>query len=194
VSQAELARKSELSDGFVCKIVARLIAENYLIVNDARALRPRDPNVLLDAWLDAYDFDRHRILVGRVPASSGEDVLCKIVAQLSAAKIDYAVTGSAAAWLRMKTAAFNVATIYVPTMPSRAFLKKINFTEQPQEGNLRLVVPNDDGVFHGSQQQAGIQSASPLQIYLDLKGQPEPVAEAAAELRKKFLNWGQHGK
>jgi hypothetical protein len=32
-----------------------------------------------------------------------------------------------------------------------------------------------------------------VQTYLDLKGQPERAKDAAIELRRKLINWGQHG-
>ena len=194
VTQAELARKSGLSDGFVCKIIARLAEERYLEVNDARAVRPRDPNVLLDAWLDHYNFDLNRILIGRVPASSGEVVLYRTAGQLSREKISYAMTGVAGASLWTKFASFGQTNVYVPAMPSRALLKRIGFVEQLQDSNLAFVVPSDEGVFEASQQREGIQCASPLQTFLDLKGQPGQSAEAAVELRKKFLTWRRRGK
>jgi hypothetical protein len=188
-TQAELARQTKLGDGFVSKIVSRLDKEQYLITNDVGAVRPRDPNVLLDAWLETYNFNGNRILAGQVPASSGEKGLHRIAGQLSHAKIDYVVTALGAAWLHTKFAVFRLTTIYVHSMPSRAFLKKIDFAERPQDGNLWFVIARDESVFHGSQQLAGVQCASPLQTFLDLKGHPERANEAASELRKKFLTW-----
>ena len=78
-------------------------------------------------------------------------------------------------------------------MPSRSLLKQIEFSDEPKGANLWLVLPDDEGVFHGSQKQAGIQCVSPVQTYLDLKDQPERAKDAAVELRRKLLNWGQHG-
>jgi len=53
-----------------------------------------------------------------------------------------------------------------------------------------LVVPDDEGVFQGSQTRAGVRCVHPVQIYLDLKSQPERGAkEAAGELRKRLLTW-----
>jgi hypothetical protein len=193
-TQAELARQTKLGDGFVSKIVSRLDKEHYLITNEAGAVRPRDPNVLLDAWLETYDFNSNRILAGQVPANSGEEGLHITTGQLSHAIIDYAVTGLSAAWLYTKFAEFRLTTIYVHSMPSRALLKKIDFAERPEGGNLWFVVARDESVFHGSQQLAGVQCASPLQTFLDLKGHPERAKEAASELSKKLLTWRRRGK
>ena len=192
-TQAELARQTELGDGYVSKIVRRLEQEQYLDANDDGAVRPRDPNLLLDAWHDAYDFNRHRIIKGHAPARSGDELLQRIVKSLSREKLEYAATGLSAAWLLTNFAAFRLVTVYVHAMPSRSLLKQIEFSDEPKGANLWLVLPDDEGVFHGSQKQAAIQCVSPVQVYLDLKEQPERAKDAAIELRRKLLNWGQHG-
>ena len=98
-TQAELARQTGLGDGYVSKIVRRLEQEQYLDANDDGAVRPRDPNLLLDAWHDTYDFNRHRIIKGHVPARSGDELLQRIAKSLSREKLEYAATGLSAAWL-----------------------------------------------------------------------------------------------
>jgi hypothetical protein len=192
-TQAELARQTGLGDGYVSKIVRRLEQEQYLDANDEGAVRPRNPNLLLDAWHDTYDFNRHRIIKGHVPARSGDELLQRIVKSFSREKLEYAATALSAAWLLTNFAAFRLVTLYVPEMPSRSLLKQIEFSDEPKGANLWLVLPDDEGVFHGSKTQAGIQCVNPVQVYLDLKEQPERAKDAAIELRKKLLNWGQHG-
>jgi hypothetical protein len=189
-TQAELARQTGLGDGYVSKIVRRLEQEQYLDANKDGAVRPRDPNLLLDAWHDAYDFNRHRIIKGHVPARSGDELLHRIVKSFSRDKLEYAVTGLSAAWLLTSFAAFRLATLYVSAMPSRSLLKQIEFSDEPKGANLWLVLPDDDGVFQGGQEQDGIQCVSAVQTYLDLQQQPERAKDAAVELRRKLLNWG----
>ena len=79
-------------------------------------------------------------------------------------------------------------------MPSRSLLQELEFSDEPKGANLWLVLPNDDGVFQGSENHSGIPCVSPLQTYLDLKNQPERAKDAATELRKRFLNWRQNGE
>jgi len=193
-TQAELARQTELDDGYVSKIVRRLELEHFVEANDDGAVRPRDPNLLLDAWHGAYDFRRHRIMQGHVPARSGDELLQRIANQFSQEKLDYAATGLSAAWLLTSFATFRLATFYLASLPSRSLLQEIDFSEEPKGANLWLVLPDDEGVFHGRQTQAGVPCVSPVQTYLDLKDQPERAKDAAVELRSKLLNWGQHGK
>ena len=47
------------------------------------------------------------------------------------------------------------------------------FFRGKRSANLWLVLPDDEGVFHGSQEQNGVRYVSAVQTYLDLKGQPE---------------------
>ena len=192
-SQADLARQTGLGDGYVSKIVRRLEQEHYLEVNEARAIRPRDPDVLLDAWRAAYDFDRHRILRGHAPARSGEELLSRVAKELAQENMEWAATGLSAAWLYNSFAAFRLVTIYLSNMPTRHLLKVIEFSDEPKGANLWFVVPDDEGVFQGSQSQAGIRCVSALQTYLDLKSQPERAKEAATELRQGLVDSsGQH--
>jgi DNA-binding MarR family transcriptional regulator len=192
--QAELARETGLDDGYVSKIVRRLEQEQYLDSNDDSAVRPRNPNLLLDAWRDAYAFDRHRIIKGHAPGRSGDELLQRVTKHFSKEKLEYAATGLSAAWQMNQFAAFRLVTIYLHSMPPRSVLEKIEFADEPKGANLWLVLPNDEGVFHGSQKRDGIECVSPVQTYLDLKDQPERAKDAAVELRSKFLDWGRNGK
>lgn len=52
------------------------LAEDDLIVRDADgAIRAQDLDLLLDAWREDYDFSKHSIHRGHLPARSGEATL-----------------------------------------------------------------------------------------------------------------------
>jgi hypothetical protein len=191
-TQANLSRQTGLGDGYVSKIVRRLEHEQYIDANKEGAVRPRDPNLLLDAWHDVYDFNHHRIIKGHVPARTGDELLKRVVNELGHEKLDWAVTGLGAAWLYTSFAAFRLATVYLSSMPSRDLLREIEFSDEPKGANLWLVLPDDEGVFQARQEQGGIQCVSALQAYLDLKGHPERAKDAAVELRRTLLQWEQH--
>ena len=93
-TQAELARQTGLDDGYVSKIVRRLEQEEFVEANDDGAVRPRDPKLLLDAWYDAYDFKRHRVLRGHVPARSGDELIEKIAKRFDKEKLVVCGDGS----------------------------------------------------------------------------------------------------
>ena len=191
-TQAELARKTGLGEGYISKIVRRLEREEYVDVNQGGAIRSRDPNLLLDAWRDAYDFERHRTIKGHVPARSGDDLLNRLVKVFSDKKLEYATTGLSAAWLYTRFVAFRLVTVYLSSWPSPTLLNEMDFLDEPKGANLWLILPDDEGVFYGSDKQDGICCVSPIQAYLDLKGQPERAKDAALELRKRLLTWGRY--
>ncbi|MEW6262370.1 MAG: type IV toxin-antitoxin system AbiEi family antitoxin [Thermodesulfobacteriota bacterium] len=204
-SQREIARATEMDEGFVSRLVSRLEAEGYVVrvgVDDGSAgirrpgrpyLRVRDPGLLLDAWQAAYRFSGHNLHQGHVAARSGEALLRFVADTLKARHIEYAATGLAAAWVLTRFTAFRTTTVYLTDDPPQPLLDALSFREDPRGANLWLVVPNDVGVFHGAVEKDNIRCVHPVQVYLDLKEHPERSSEAAKGLRSEFLTRRRDG-
>lgn len=191
LTQRELSQAADLDEGYTSRIVRRF-EEIGLIVRDEKGLlKPKDSEQLLDAWQEAYDFMRHRIMKGHVAARSGEELLQKIAGVLEKRAPGYAATGLCAAWLYSHFANFRLATFYLPNTPGNELFDALGFREDEKGANTWLVVPNDEGVFHGAEAKEGIRCVHAVQVYLDLKDQPERSAEAAARLRQDTLKWRQ---
>lgn len=154
-------------------------------------LRSKDPEQLLDAWHEAYDFMRHHIIKGHVAARSGEELLHKAAGVLEKQAPGYAATGLGAAWLYSHFANFRLATFYLPSAPRNELFNALGFREDEKGANTWLVVPNDEGVFHISEVREGIRCVHAVQVYMDLKDHPERSAEAASRLRQDYLQWRQ---
>lgn len=193
LTQRELAHATGLDEGFVSRLVARLLTDQYVARDERGALRPTNPNLLLDAWRDAYRFDGHSIRRGHVVSRSGDALLRFTADTLRELGVDYAATGLAGAWVLSPFAGFRLATVFVRSDPSTQVLQRLGFREEDRGANLWLVVPNDEGVFLGARTSDGIRCAHPAQVYVDLKGQPERAPEAAQHLRSEFLTWSAHG-
>ena len=110
------AKESGLNEGHVSRIVARLVADEFLRKEDKR-LRVADPQCLLDAWREAADFSKHRVLRGHVAARSGEELLGLVSRRLADAHLTHAATGLGAAWLYDHFAMFRLATIFLREWP-----------------------------------------------------------------------------
>jgi hypothetical protein len=192
LSQSQIARRTGLGDGYVSKIVRRLEAESYLDVHEDGRVRPRSPDLLLEAWRDAYDFESHRIVKGHVAARSGIELLERLASLLAPEQVGWAATGLGAAWYYTGYTMFRLTSLYLAVEPSRALLQKIGFTAEEKGANLWLIVPNDDGVFCGSTEVDGVRLVSPIQTYLDLKQHPERAEDAAIRLREDRLQWRAH--
>jgi hypothetical protein len=189
MSQREIARSTNLDEGFISRLVARLESEEFVIRNERSAVRPRNPALLFNAWYEVYQFNRHTVRKGHVAARSGDALLRFVNDTFAEWKVAYVATGLAAAWVLTKFAAFRVVTLYLPADPPQKALQQLGWRDEPRGANLWLVTPNDSGVLQGGKEVDGIPCVHPVQVCLDLKGQPERSAEAAERLRAEFLAW-----
>jgi hypothetical protein len=188
-SQRSLAREAGMSEGYVSRVVRRLEADGLLARDKQGAVRASDPNVLLDAWSEAYDFSAHSIVKGHIPARTGEQLLSKVAAELKSLGTEWAFTGLSGAWLLAPFAGFRLVTVYVKSKRISEQLNRVGFRSEERGANLWLVSPNDRGVFFGQQRVRDFECVSAVQVYLDLAAHPERAEEAASELRTQLLSW-----
>jgi len=192
-TQRQIARGTDLDEGFVSRLVSRLEKKDYLLRDEGGTVRPKEPALLLNAWRDAYRFLNHTIHQGHVAARSGDSLLKFVSDIVTEQGIEHAATGLAAAWVLTRFSSFRLATVYLPADPSPALLERIGYREDPRGANLWLVVPNDAGVFQGAVEKDGIRCVHPVQVYLDLKEHPERASESAERLRSGLLTWRRDG-
>jgi hypothetical protein len=188
-TQREIAEATGMDEGFTSRIVARLEEDALIIREPDGRIRARDPDMLLDAWGEVYDFSKHDVLRGHIAARSGQSLLRRLADDLAGHGIRHAATGLAGAWLLTRFAGFRTVTVYVHEPLTPSLLERIGFREELRGSNVWLVVPNDEGVLHGALKRDGVQCVHPVQVYLDLKGQPERSKEAAGALRAELLTW-----
>ena len=186
-SQRELAQLAGLGEGYTSRIVRRLEEDNLVVRNDQGAVRVADTALLLDAWSESYDFQKHRITQGHIAARDSDQVVRKTTQLLKAHEARYAATGLAGAWLVTKSATFRLTTLYVDDDALDLLRSEAGLREESRGANVWVVVPNDEGVYQGSKRRSGVWCAHPVQVYLDLLAHPERAAEAAAELRARLL-------
>ncbi|HEY1379972.1 MAG TPA: hypothetical protein VGF55_24430 [Gemmataceae bacterium] len=187
--QKDLADKTRLGRGFISRIVARLAEDGLLDRSDDGEVRPSDPDLLLDAWKDEYEFRRHHIIAGHTPARSGEELAGRIADAADRYGHEYAFTGLPAAAALAPFAAFRLAAAYFREHPSDGFLESLGFHAGERGANTWLILPADDGVFDGAKEVRGRTCVSAVQAYLDLLHMPERANEAAEHLREVCLKW-----
>ena len=187
-TRRDISIKTGLNESLVGRVVRELAKKNLVSIDANGKLSVLDPDLLLEAWRDEYDFAKHRIIRGFVAQRSGEATLNTIAKKFESSNTVYAATGLAGAWLLSNFAMFRLTTIYVREFPDDSLLQSIGFREQAT-GNVWLTVPNDEGVLVATRFQNGISCVHPIQVYLDLKGQPERSQEAAKVIKDEFLRW-----
>lgn len=189
VSQRELTNETRLDEGLVSRVVREMEKMELLDRNSAGAVRPNNPQILLDAWYERYDFSKHDVVKGVVAARTSDEVIARLSESLAKAGVGYAMTGLSGAWLWSRYAAFRTSTVFLPEHPDEEMLRQLGFLRSEKGTNVWLVIANDADVFAGASSVQGIRCAHPLQVYLDLKAHPERANEAAVALRNEYLNW-----
>jgi hypothetical protein len=187
--QRDLVDATGLDDGNVSRIVRRL-DEELLLERRDRELRPRDPDLLLDAWAQDYRFDRHDTITGHL-SGSGIELARSLADRIEKLEVHHAFTGLAAAWAIDPFVRFRLVTVYVDEDP-RVVADHLTIRQEPKGANVQLVGPDDIGVFAGEQDRDGLRCVSAVQVYLDLLHLPERAEEAARHLRDRRLDW--HGR
>lgn len=184
--QKDLAEATDLDAGRVSRVVHRLDDER-LLERQGPQLRPRNADLLLDAWADDYRFDRHDIITGH-HSGSGVELARELDAKLSGTGTEHAFTGLAAAWLRDGFAQFRIVSVYVAGDPREA-ADAVGVRRNERGANVQIIGPDDRGVFDGRGTVKGLPCVAPVQVYLDLLHLPERAAEAAEHLREEERLW-----
>lgn len=184
--QKDLAIRSALDDGHLSRVVRRL-GDEGLLEYRAREFRPREPHELLDAWADAYRFERHDIVTAHASGSGG-DLAIDLHQRLVDAGIDHAFTGLPAAWEMAHHARYRLISIYVSGDP-RAAIDAAGLRRSDRGANVQVIGPDDEGVFAGVRRVERLPCVSAPQVYLDLLHLPERARDAADQLRSDGLLW-----
>jgi len=189
--QRDLVEATGLDDGNASRVVRRL-EDEFLVERRELEFRPRDPDLLLDAWAGEYRFDRHDVLAGHM-TGDGMGLARELSGHLTSARVHHAFTGLPAAWAIDQFANFRLTTVYVDEDP-RLVADRIGLRKPSRGANVQLVAPNDEGVFMGENEWSSLPGVSPVQVYLDLLHLPERAGEAADHLRAHNLQWGRGGR
>ena len=186
--QVELVRETGLSPGYVSKVVGRLLDDGLLARREDGAVDVPGPGLLLDAWAQHYDFRKHEVLRYHMVGRTGLKVLRGLAERLGEVDdLQWAATGLAAAWLQDGFADFRLVSAFVSRPPAEHEAPALRRVDKGE--NVWLIVPSDEGVFHGVADHEGVPCVLPVQTWLDLAGHPERSEEAAEHLRASRLTW-----
>ena len=180
VRQRDLAFSAGLDEGHTSRIVRKL-SEAGLVERGEDGIRVVDANVLLDAWQEDYRFDRHHVIRGRIPAPGGDTLVHALAEALSKAEEPYAAMPSNSMAVDALRFIQSLHLVHFEA-PVPGAEEDLGFQEEADGANTCLVVPNDEGVFHGAEIVDGIRCVHPVQAYVDLKDHPERAPEAASEI------------
>lgn len=182
-TQQQIADATNMDRGFTSRIVRRLIEAELVERTPDGAILASRPALLLDAWAEQYDWSRHRVHRGVIAARSGPELTARLTEALTAAGVQHAFTGLAAAWQHDPFASYRLTTVFLPDGLSSSLSAHLGVRDGERGANVWLVAPDDPGVTHGARDVDGVRCVHPVQAWLDLASHPERASEARDHLR-----------
>ena len=177
----ELGEESGVSIGLVSN-VKKLLDEREWIEDHEVGFSLSDPGALLREWAENYSYRKNRIREFYSLQGISE-IESRIAEACSKSNIKYALTGFSAAARMAPAVRYQRVMAYVGEGIDR-LSQRLELKEVGSGANILLLEPYDEGVLYGCEEVDGLLVASPIQVYLDLKGfrgRGEEAAEALLE-------------
>ena len=184
-SEREVARIAEVSTGMAHYVCSSLIEAKYVTRNESNRMVLTDPLRLLKRWAAYHQYDvANRFL----DYFTFEREIEKVLEKVALTDQSYAATALAGAWLVAPYLRPVDLHFYVPDRASAENLaEQLGLNPIPRGGNVKFVVPYDEGVFYGSREVKGVEVVSNIQLYVDLFNYPSRGEEAASRLLDQIL-------
>jgi hypothetical protein len=191
--ERQLAQEANVSNGLAHYICKTLIELNYAARNEQNRILLIDPTKLLKRWASYHQYDRANKFLDYF---TFEKEIDQFVHKVSNLDPKYALSGLAAAWLVAPYVRPVDVHLYIPSEDvAPKIAEKLELNPTPRSGNVKFVVPYDDGVFYGMREVRGTRVVSNVQLYVDLYNFPARGEEAASQLLEVILKeWQQKRK
>ncbi len=184
-SEREIAQAADISRGMAHYVSRALIEQGYLSRNESNRVVLTDPLRLLKRWAAYHQYDTaNQFLSYHTFETKVEGVLERI------SEIDsrYAATVLTGAWLIAPYVRPVDLHFYVPeSETAEEIAGRMGLNPTPRGGNIKLVIPYDEGVFYGGRELRGVNVVSKVQLYVDLYNYPARGEEAASRLLEVIL-------
>ncbi|MFH1025783.1 MAG: type IV toxin-antitoxin system AbiEi family antitoxin [Nitrospirota bacterium] len=179
----DLADEARVSLGQVANVKKLILDREWITKQDGFSLTA--PWMLLEEWANIYTYRKNEVR-NYYSLKSIPEIESDIAKVCKAKGIEYALTGFSGAARFAPAVRYTRAMVYVyNTRENVASL--LNLKEVESGANVMLLGPYDEGVFYGMQVIEDIRIASPLQIYLDLKGYKGRGEEAAEAILRDVI-------
>jgi hypothetical protein len=188
----ELAEAAGVSLGHINNVKVGLIDREWGEVSD-NGLFLSQPDVLLDAWRDAYEPPAGQRMGFYTTLHGGafENAVRRVLGVGSEKGKAVFASFSAAQWLapygRTGTQYFYADEVGMQQLQAALALSS------PSKGeNIIVTIPKDEGLFQSAVEPAlGAVCNDPVQTYLDLATAGERGREAAEHLRRELMKWSK---
>lgn len=189
--ERDLAAEAQVSSGLVHYVCKTLIELGFAARDKRNRIVIVDPMRMLRRWAAYHDYDRANKFLEYY---TFEKEIDQFVQKIAGVDLRYALSGLAGAWLVAPYVRPVDVHLYIPSLNIVSqFAEKLELNPTPSGGNVKFVLPYDEGVFYGAYEVRGVKVVSNVQLYVDLYNFPARGEEAASQLLEVLLKeW--HGK
>ena len=184
-SEREIAVAASVSIGmahYVCKALTEL---GYLARNESNRIVLIDPVRLLKRWAAYHQYDAVNKFLDYY---TFEREIEKTIGEIAKTYLEYAATVLAGAWLVVPYVRPVDLHFYVPNKETaEGIAGELGLNPIPRGGNIKFVIPYNDGVFYGEREVKGVKVVSNIQLYVDLYNYPARGEEASSRLFEQIL-------
>ncbi len=183
----EIAKEADTSVGYTHAVLTTLTNMQYLRRSENYKLRLMNAGLLLKRWAAYHQYSSGNTFLQYYTFEKEIDsFLSQIPEKL---KNEYALTLFSGAWLvspyvRPADIHFYVKT----TLDAEKIAKQLEIKPTAGTGNIKIVIPNDEGVFYGTRTIDGVKVVSNVQLIIDLwnfSSRGEDAAKSIYELWEK---------
>ncbi|MDG6933390.1 MAG: hypothetical protein JRN68_01705 [Nitrososphaerota archaeon] len=173
----ELAGEAGISLGYTHAVCSALINGGYLVRNETNQLTVVDPLTLLRRWAAYHQYSTANTFLDYY---SFEREVDRLIEGFGKTRGRYALTGLSGAWLVAPHVRPVIVEAYVKGKEDAgAIADLLRLKPIPKNGNVRFVLPYDEGVFYRAQSIKGVKVVSNTQLYVDLFNNPARGEEAS---------------
>jgi len=189
-SEREIAHEAAVSNGLAHYVVRTLVELGFAARNKQNRIVLVDPSRLLKRWGAYHQYDRVNGFLDYFTFERDIDRFVKSFAELD---LEYAVCGLVGAWLVAPYVRPVDVHLYASSKNiAEEIAGKLELNPTPKAGNVKFVLPYDQGVFYGTRKVDGVKVVSNIQLFVDLYNFPARGEEAASRLLEVVLKeWQQ---
>jgi hypothetical protein len=184
----ELAKTADVSLGHAHNVVKGLEQLSWLARGEHQRIQLTRPGDLLDGWVDSYSYRLNRMESYFSPERITRRLVGEIARVAHGEGRRYAFTLHSGAALVAPNVRLPAIHCYVEGDP-RAIATALGLRPGDEQGNVYLMTPYDEGVFHAPIEKGGVPVVSLPQLYADLYHYERRGREQAAYLRREAMGF-----
>jgi hypothetical protein len=172
-----LANEAKVSLGSTANVKKLLMDREWISIDDD-GFEIREAEKLLQEWSENYSFQKNNVS-NYYSMDDLNEIERKFAKTCKKRKIKYAFTGFSGAARMLLAGRYTKPMIYINKNELNTLIPDLEFKEVDSGANIMILNPYDEGVLYKTELIENSVVASPIQIYLDLKGFRGRGAETA---------------